>query len=154
MTKQEGIKMACFVVPAVEAIAVGIAAKVKTASENRKAISEVSNIDQVALDSELTEVKANYGWTWGQKLSLLTKLLVGGAVLLCLEHICHGEVVPYAPFLTALQSPDSTAEMISEMSTVGVAMSGVVTVAWAGICGVADHIAKKANEKSKDEITA
>ena len=69
--------MACFVVPAVEAIAVGIAAKVKTASENRKAISEVSNIDQVALDSELTEVKANYGWTWGQKLSLLTKLLAG-----------------------------------------------------------------------------
>ena len=145
MTKQEGIKMACFVVPAVEAIAVGIAAKVKTASENKK---------EAALDSKLTEVKAHYGWTWGQKLSLLTKLLAGGAVLLCLEHICHGEVVPFAPFLTALQSTDSTAEMISEMSTVGVAMSGVVTVAWAGICGVADHIAKKANEKSKDEITA
>ena len=59
---------------------------------------------------------------------ILAYLLWGGAFLLCYEHIWHGEVVPWFPFLTAASDPASAAEMLHEMATVGVAMAALVTL--------------------------
>ena len=63
--------------------------------------------------------------------------------MLAFEHIWHGEVVPYFPFLTAMYNPQDTAEMLSEMSTVGVSMAALITLVWAGICAIADMKVKK-----------
>jgi hypothetical protein len=50
-------------------------------------------------------------------------LLWGGAGILALEHVLHGEVVPWPPFLTAMQSPEEWAIAVHEMLTVGTAMT-------------------------------
>lgn len=122
--------MACFIVPAAEAVVVGIVSKVKTSSEKK----------------EITQETEIHGWTMGQKLSLLVKLLAGGAVLLMFEHVWHGEVIPYFPFLSAMCSPEDTGEMLREMSTVGVAMAAIVTTVWAGICFTADALVRRAKK--------
>ena len=64
------------------------------------------------------------------------KMLWGGAVLLCFEHIWHGEVVPWFPFLTAAENPADTAVMLHEMATIGVTMAVIITAVWAGMLGV------------------
>ena len=66
-------------------------------------------------------------------------MLWGGAILLCLEHVWHGEVVFFPPFLTAMYSPADTAEMLHEMATVGVGMAVLVTAAWVVLILVADR---------------
>ena len=45
---------------------------------------------------------------------------------MALEHILHGEVVPFPPFLTAASNPADAAEMLTEMGTVGVAMLAIL----------------------------
>lgn len=66
-------------------------------------------------------------------------MLWGGAILLCLEHIWHGEVVFYPPFLTAMSDAADTAVMLHEMSAVGVSMALLVTAVWVVMVLVADH---------------
>jgi hypothetical protein len=63
-------------------------------------------------------------------LGWLNKLLWGGTILLALEHVWHGEVVPWPPFLTARENPADVAPMLHEIATIGVGMAGVVTVIW------------------------
>lgn len=61
----------------------------------------------------------------------LIALLGSGVVALALEHIAHGEVVLYPPFLTTtMSSPAETAVMLSEMATIGSAMAIVCVVIW------------------------
>lgn len=64
-------------------------------------------------------------------INWLIALLGGGVVALALEHIAHGEVVLYPPFLTAMSSPADTAVMLHEMATIGSAMAIVCVVIWA-----------------------
>lgn len=64
------------------------------------------------------------------KLSILNGLLWGGVVLLALEHVWHGEVVLWPPFLTAMANPANIPIMLHEMVTIGTAMSVVVVLAW------------------------
>ena len=64
------------------------------------------------------------------KLFLLSGLLWGGILLLAFEHLWHGEVTLFAPFLTAMSNPEDKAVMLHEMATVGVTMSAVVTSVW------------------------
>ncbi|PKH47146.1 hypothetical protein KKB3_00150, partial [Dehalococcoides mccartyi] len=45
-------------------------------------------------------------------------------------HVWHGEVVPWWPFLTAMENPADIAPMLHEMATVGGAMAVTVTVVW------------------------
>ena len=59
-------------------------------------------------------------------------MLWGGSALLALEHIWHGEIVPFYPFLTAVNNPEDTQAMLNEMAVSGTAMALVVTFAWAG----------------------
>lgn len=74
----------------------------------------------------------------------LSKLLWGGSALLAFEHFWHGEIQPFYPFLTAAQTPESTQTMLHEMSTVGVGMACMVTLAWA-----ASLIFLKTKDKAK-----
>ena len=76
-----------------------------------------------------------------QKLRWLYTLLWGGVLLLAFEHLWHGEVTPWFPFLTAASDPAETAVMLSEMSTAGVTMAVLVTVVWIGMGLVAKRAA-------------
>ena len=62
---------------------------------------------------------------------------------MCYEHIWHGEVVPWFPFLTAMASPDETSVMLSEMRSVGGTMAIEITVVWVLIVLVANAIVKR-----------
>ena len=70
-------------------------------------------------------------------------MLWGGSALLAFEHIWHGEVVPWFPFLTAMSNPADAAKMFYEMATAGVSMALLITVVWFVICRVADIIVKR-----------
>jgi hypothetical protein len=58
----------------------------------------------------------------------LNALLWGGALMLAIEHIAHGEVVPYPPFLTA-----GLSEILPEMLTIGVPMAVVNVGIWSAM---------------------
>ena len=82
------------------------------------------------------------------KTRWLTNLLWGGSALLAFEHVWHGEVTPWFPFLTAMKDPDSMAEMLHEMGTNGVGMALLVTAVWAGMVLIS-HIR---NRKYQHEV--
>jgi hypothetical protein len=70
------------------------------------------------------KIPATYHINW------LITLLGGGVVALAVEHIAHGEVVMYPPFLTAMSSPSDIAVILHEIATVGVAMAVVCVAVW------------------------
>ena len=127
--------MACFTVPAVEAIVVTVVKKVIEKKEKQP--EEVS----VVLDGT---PETAYKIPFSRKLKWLTNLLWGGSALLAFEHVWHGEVVPWFPFLTAAADPAAAAEMLHEMATVGVSMAVLVTLVWLAMLGVSSIIEKRA----------
>ena len=117
--------MACFIVPLAETV---IASGVKAVLKRRQAKSQGA---EAVEESSLVK-----------KLGWLQKLGFGGSALLAIEHIYHGEITFVPPFLTAMNSPETTQEMLHEMGTVGVAMAALITVVWGAMCVVA-HITEK-----------
>ena len=130
--------MACFLVSAAEAVVVTAVEKVEEKKELQTAEKKEEKVTKVP---------------FSRKLKWLTWMLWGGAVLLAFEHVWHGEVVPWFPFLTAMADPADAAEMFHEMATVGVSMAVLITVVWIGMCLVADAIMKRA-AKPAAEATA
>jgi hypothetical protein len=65
----------------------------------------------------------------------LNAMLWGAVAMLAVEHVAHGEVVPYPPFLTA-----GLAEVFPEMMSIGVPMAVLTVTAWAGMVAVAEGI--------------
>ena len=128
--------MACFLVSTAEAIVVTVAAKV---AKNKEMSAESLKLERNAA----IETKQAKKLPWSKKLMILAYMLWGGAFLLCYEHIWHGEVVPWPPFLTAMSDPADTAEMLSEMGSIGVTMAVIVTVTWAIMMFVADKIMER-----------
>lgn len=119
--------MACFVVPAVEAVVVSVV-KAHTAKKEKKAACgkvqiEGNNVQDISEES-------NHSVPFSKKLGWLSNLLWGGSFLLAIEHVWHGEVIPYPPFLSAMSNSKDTVAMLQEMSTVGVSMAVLVTAAW------------------------
>ncbi len=125
--------MACFLVGTAEAAVIAAVAKSKEKKEPK-----------VITTSAETESKIIIPWS--RKLMWLAYLLIGGAILLAFEHVWHGEVVPWFPFLTAMSSPQDTAEMLHEMSTIGVTMCVIVTSVWAVMVVTVDSYVKKINK--------
>ncbi|MFV0413409.1 MAG: hypothetical protein ACK5L3_09090, partial [Oscillospiraceae bacterium] len=100
--------MACFLVPAGEAIAVTVAAKIAKARGK-------STEKEVLPEGHLQPGKTETGESkisFAKKLKWLTNLLWGGSALLAFEHVWHGEVVPWFPFLTAAGNPADAAAML------------------------------------------
>ncbi|MEL9997261.1 MAG: hypothetical protein QXH99_02040 [Sulfolobales archaeon] len=95
--------MACFIVPSVLAIIVSIVRRIV-----KRSLKELN-------------------------LGVLEGLLWGGAGILALEHVWHGEVVPWPPFLTAMQSPEEWVVAVHEILTVGTAMTLTTVGVWGGI---------------------
>lgn len=70
-------------------------------------------------------------------LNWLNSMLWGGVVMLAVEHISHGEIVLYPPFLTA-----GISEVLPEMMRVGVPMTLVIFLIWGMMIAVAAKMAK------------
>lgn len=123
--------MACFLVPATEAIVTTIVAKAVKSHEAKaeeqtkvKALSE----DKLPLSKKITRLS---GFLWG------------GSGLLAFEHLWHGEISPFFPFLTATNDPSEMAIAFHEMATVGTSMAVLVTAVWAVLTVVSDKILKR-----------
>ena len=102
--------MACFIVPAAEAVVTTIVTRVVKSKEE--------NTDNGG--------KLHFS----DKLKWLNGMLWGGSGLLAFEHVWHGEVVPFFPFLTNAVNAADRAEMLHEMATSGVGMAVLVTAVW------------------------
>ncbi|MGN0098845.1 MAG: hypothetical protein ACI38Y_05940 [Candidatus Methanomethylophilaceae archaeon] len=61
----------------------------------------------------------------------LNIMIWGSVIALLVEHIWHGEIVPWFPFLTAMNDPADTAEMLVEMAQIGIPMLLAIVAAWA-----------------------
>ena len=82
-------------------------------------------VKKVVAKSNHQKVRAFSG-----KIQKLINLLLSGSFLLLIEHVWHGEIVPFYPFFTAASDPESTRVMVNEILTVGVAMDVAVTAVW------------------------
>ena len=76
--------------------------------------------------------KYHIGW--------LNVMIWGGVLALLVEHIWHGEIVPWFPFLTAMSDPEDTAEMLAEMGEIGVPMLLIVLAIWAIMVFIANRV--------------
>ncbi len=121
--------MACFLVSAAEAVVVTVMEK----NAQKKEESQVDLPESTGLGEHVIPLS--------RKLKWLSNMLWGGVILLAFEHIWHGEVVPWFPFLAAMSDPADAAEMFYEMATVGVCMAMLITVVWFVMCRVVDSIA-------------
>ncbi len=133
--------MACFIVSATEALIVTIAQKVIEKKEKTP--------EEVKVEFAPGTIQSAHGIKFSEKLKWLRTMLWGGSGLLAFEHVWHGEVVPWFPFLTAASNPADAAEMLHEMSTVGVGMALLVTGVWAGMVCVSTLIEKNAIASSE-----
>ena len=109
--------MACFLVPTTEAIVTTV---IKHAADKKGS-------DNIFI----------------KKMNWLNTMLWGGSALLAFEHVWHGEVTPWFPFLTAASNAEDAAEMLHEMGTSGVAMAILVTVACVVKVLVSQAVSKK-----------
>ena len=129
--------MACFTVPAAEAIVTTIAGKIIKSKEKHQTVDASKNTTDVS--SPKIPFSTKIGW--------LNKMLWGGSALLAFEHVWHGEVVPFFPFLTAVENGEA-AEMLHEMATAGVSMALLVTAVWGIMVGVVSLFEKRADKSS------
>lgn len=119
--------MACFTVSLAEAIVVKVVQKKIAKKEKLAAVK-----NDITAQKPLIPMSTRLGW--------LSKLLFGGSALLAFEHVWHGEVVPWFPFITAMNDPADAMEMLTEIGTVGVGMAALVTGIWFVISKTALHI--------------
>ena len=148
--------MACFIVPAAEAVVSTIITKtIQKKERNENAARTAEHGQKTCTDhmqaASLGEIRsANMehaaGIPFSRKLKWLNKMLWGGTALLAFEHVWHGEVTPWFPFLTAADSPAGIGEMLHEMSTVGTMMAVLVTAVWIGMVVVTGAVEKRAEE--------
>lgn len=122
--------MACFIVPAAEAIVTTAVQKVIKKKEDKNGIEKSER--------------------FSEKIKVLNGLLWGGSGLLAFEHIWHGEIIASFPFLTAASDPTETAAMLHEMAVSGSSMALLVTAVWAFYLFVSSK-AKKRAKSNKTE---
>lgn len=133
--------MACFVVSATVGIGVSVARHIVKHHEKKLELEGKTQLPE----------KFGSDIKWSQKLAYLELTLFSGSFLLAIEHILHGEVVPFPPFLTAASNPADLAEMLTEMGTVGFAMLAILLVAWGVGVLIADYFKFKKRKKGLKE---
>ena len=122
--------MACFLAPLAEAIVISA---IKGLVGNKKSAADV--VAESKDTGKTVSIKQKLGW--------LQNMLYGGSALLAIEHIYHGEVVLYPPFLTAMRNPADVPEMLHEIATVGVGMAVLVTAVWGLAVGLSSILKGK-----------
>ena len=122
--------MACFTAPLAESVVVKVLEVHETKKEKETAQKSIvlGKEEHVPLS---------------RKLKWLNGMLWGGSALLAFEHVWHGEIVPWFPFLTAMADPADAAAMFHEIATVGVSMAALITGVWVVMCKVADSLMKQ-----------
>lgn len=133
--------MGCFTVPAAEAIITTVAERIIKSKEKKMALSGAVNTKADENEAPKISLSTKIGW--------LNKMLWGGSALLAFEHVWHGEVVPFFPFLTAVKDGNAM-EMLHEMATAGVCMALLVTAAWGIMVGVVSMFEKNSKDKTKN----
>lgn len=108
--------MACFIAAIGEVAVVHL---IKKGVEKKEALQRVKDESKIPLSTKLT---------W------LITMLWGGIFLLAIEHIWHGEIVPWFPFLTAMQSPEDTEAMLMELITIGGSIDILLPAVWFIVC--------------------
>lgn len=136
--------MACFLIPTGEAIITTIITKAVKSKEKKEEAKA-----QTAFDTSKIETAGKIPFS--RKLKWLNNLLWGGSALLAFEHIWHGEIVPWFPFLTNAANPESASEMLHEMATTGVTMAVLVTLFWLGMLFVSSVMEKRAAKAIPDK---
>lgn len=71
----------------------------------------------------------------------------GGIFLLLIEHIWHGEIVLFPPFLTAMGSPEDTQVMLYEILTIGSAQVALIFVVWIAMVLFVDKVYARSNSQ-------
>jgi hypothetical protein len=132
--------MACFLVPLTEAV-ITTTAQIILDKKEKKAASVANK----PIQHDDTVKK----FSLAKALKPLNVMLWGGSALLAFEHLWHGEVTPWFPFLTAASNAEDTAVMLHEMSTIGVTMAVAVTAVW-GIALLVKHFISKKKATKKD----
>ena len=133
--------MACILVSATAGIGVAVARHIVKHHENKLELEGKTQLPE----------KFGSDVKWSQKLAYLELTLFSGSFVLGLEHIFHGEIVPFPPFLTAASNPADAAKMLTEMGTVGVAMLAILLVAWGVGVLIADYFKFKKRKKGLKE---
>ena len=118
--------MACFLVPTSEAIVTTVI----------KAVADKKGVES----------------PFSKRMNWLNNMLWGGSALLAFEHVWHGEVTPWFPFLTNAATPEQASKMLHEMATNGVAMAVLVTLAWIAMVSISISISKKSIAAQKPEV--
>ncbi len=80
------------------------------------------------------------------KISWLNIMLWGGVAMLAIEHIAHGEILLYPPFLTAMQNPANIPAMLQEIATVGGIMTIAIVLLWIVLVAITSrmpHLSKQ-----------
>ena len=127
--------MACFLAPAAEAVITTVITK-RVKSKEKK-------------ENDSSKPK------FSEKLRWLNWMLWGGSGLLAFEHIWHGEVVPWFPFLTKAADASDRSEMLMEIATNGVAMSLLVTLVWGVMVLVTGRLEKLSrNDETEEEVVS
>lgn len=120
--------MACFVAPAAVAVVTTVVRKVVEKKEAGSATNAQTS-------AEVVQGK------WTKRLGWLNTMLWGGVLMLVLDHLISGELVPWWPFLSAI-STGEVSGMLREIAITGGAMTAAVFVAWGAIVLVIEARAK------------
>ena len=128
--------MACFTAPLVESVIVTAVTKAEKKKEMQHAGENTGKAGKVTIPLS-------------RRLKWLTNMLYGGSALLAFEHVWHGEVTPWFPFLTAMSNAEDAAEMFHEIATVGVSMAALITLVWFGMCAAATSIVNRKDAKEE-----
>lgn len=126
--------MACFIESIAVAGAVGIYRKrvaSKEAREKSAGNASVARKARIPLSKKL-------GW--------YMQLLLGGSFLLAFEHAWHGEIVPYPPFLSALEVSGGFYTMLEEIALVGTLQVALITAVWGAMVFIAERLAAQDSE--------
>lgn len=102
--------MACFIVPGTEAIVTTAITKIVEKKEKKEICS-------CETEGAVEAVKEEKVLPFSRKLRWLNNMLWGGTALLAFEHVWHGEVTPFFPFLTAAGNAQDAVQMLKEMAT-------------------------------------
>lgn len=87
------------------------------------------------------------------KLGTLAYLLIGGALILAIEHLWHGEISPYPPFLTVAKNIEDIHIVIHEISVIGSSMTLATVALWLGILYTSKRILIKTTSPIKTTTT-
>lgn len=132
--------MACFIAPAAEAVVTTVITK------------RLEKKEQAAEAASGTENRETKKLRFSDKLKWLNRMLWGGSALLAFEHLWHGEIVPWFPFLTRAADASDRAEMLTEIATNGIAMSLLITLVWGVMAVVSGRLEKApAPEEAEEE---